>query len=359
MRPFVFRPNRVRRCYTGGLLLDKLRDEREPRDGFLPEDWIASDTLADNPPGGPPKEGVSAADTGGRTVYFDDLLNERAEELLGPEHIKKHGKKAGFLTKFLDSAVRLPLQAHPSPSDAKRIYGSDFGKTEAWLVLDTRKTEFGEPYLMAGFNDKVDKDVFVNESLTDGVMTKSLGMVHKHPVKAGDVLLVRGGMVHAIGPGVFLIEIMEPTDLVTQPESECAGVKLPIQCRFGKVPPEKAMEIFNFTPSSQKDTWDSMSLKDKILHKSKNAVVKELVSRESVGFFGALKLELDGRFDMGGLLSSHAAGVVTEGRVSVRFSDGAALELKKGCDFFMPFDSDSKTFEGKGAVFFALPPRLI
>ena len=41
--------SRVRRNYSGGVLLDELEGETHPADGDRPEDWIASTTEARNP----------------------------------------------------------------------------------------------------------------------------------------------------------------------------------------------------------------------------------------------------------------------------------------------------------------------
>ena len=42
--PIALAPNRVPRFYRGGLLLDQLRGDPEPRDGDRPEDWVGSAT---------------------------------------------------------------------------------------------------------------------------------------------------------------------------------------------------------------------------------------------------------------------------------------------------------------------------
>lgn len=83
-----------------------------------------------------PGEGVSRVLLpDGGSVPFDRLLGEEAEEILGPAHVARFGKAPGFLTKLLDSAIRLPVQAHPDRAAAKRLFGSEYGKTEAWIVI--------------------------------------------------------------------------------------------------------------------------------------------------------------------------------------------------------------------------------
>jgi mannose-6-phosphate isomerase len=42
-------PNRVRRNYRGGYLLDTFEGRSDPRDGDCPEDWLASTARAVNP----------------------------------------------------------------------------------------------------------------------------------------------------------------------------------------------------------------------------------------------------------------------------------------------------------------------
>ena len=40
-----------------------------------------------------------------------------------------------------------------------------------------------------------------------------LDSLERFDVKAGDTILIEGGMPHAIGAGCFLVEIQEPTGL--------------------------------------------------------------------------------------------------------------------------------------------------
>ena len=113
-KPIFFERNRVGRVYSGGMLFhDFFGDKKE--DGFLPEEWIASSVTALNKDSAVYKEGVSRIrDT---DIYFDDLLNENKEALLGD-------KKLRILVKALDSAIRLPAQAHPDKEFSKRYFNS-------------------------------------------------------------------------------------------------------------------------------------------------------------------------------------------------------------------------------------------
>lgn len=47
-------------------------------------------------------------------------------------------QKMRILVKILDSAVRLPAQAHPDKIFSRKYFNSEYGKTESWIVLGTR-----------------------------------------------------------------------------------------------------------------------------------------------------------------------------------------------------------------------------
>ena len=142
MRPIFFEKNRVRRVYTGGKLFDEfLSDGSE--DGFYPEEWIASAVRAMNNGSVDPKEGISKPE--GMDVYFDELLSENREMMLGPRGEMR------ILVKYLDSAIRLPAQAHPDREFSRKYFNSEYGKTESWIILATRENA----KIYFGFKDGV------------------------------------------------------------------------------------------------------------------------------------------------------------------------------------------------------------
>ena len=179
MKLLKFLPNRVWRVYRGGACLDRLRGIANPADGSFPEEWIASTVAALNPQRDCPGEGISRVLLpDGSAERFDRVLEREAETLLGPDHPASASRTPGFLTKLLDSAIRLPVQAHPDREASRRLFRSPYAKTEAWIVLEGRRINGEEPYLLMGFNDRFDFEVFRREALT-GVMEKTLGMMHR------------------------------------------------------------------------------------------------------------------------------------------------------------------------------------
>ncbi len=358
MQPFRFTENRVWRCYLGGKMIDALRGNPNGEDTLFPEDWIASVVEARNPQHPVPHEGISTAVLDGGEIRFDQLVETRAEDLFGPVHVARFGKTPAFLTKLLDSAIRLPLQAHPDRETARRLYHSPFGKTEAWIVLATRRIRGEDPYLLLGFNEKLCPEVFVEDCLR-GDMRRPLEMVHKHPVKPGDILLLTGGLIHAIGPGVFLVEIMEPTDWVTQPDPVCGTQPLTLEDRFGPIPPEQAMEVFHFEPMTREQAWRRAALQPRLETVQDGGRSSILIDPGENPYFGARRIEISGNWRGDSRSTGAFAGIVVRGKLQVRAGaeHSTPLSLRCGDTFFMPWACGEYAMEGEAEVLCALPPR--
>jgi mannose-6-phosphate isomerase len=245
-------PNRVRRNYLGGSLLDRLEGSRTPRDGHLPEDWLASTVRAVNPGLETiPDEGLSwVCPAGGQKMLLMDLLEKESHFYLGTEHHRRLGSQLGFLAKLLDSSMRLHVQAHPTAAFARRHFNSPWGKLEAYVILAVR--DEANAYLRLGFQRPpspaewkrivLEQDIAAMDACFDPI-----------PVRVGDVWWVPGGLPHAIGPGILMLEVMEPSDLVVRCEFEREGVVVPPEARFMQAPVDLALQIFDFTPLS---IWD-------------------------------------------------------------------------------------------------------
>jgi mannose-6-phosphate isomerase len=200
MKPQVLPPNILHHFYAGGPRIAALRGVEIESD-HMPEEWIG----AVNAMFGQPERGLSAFADG---TLVRDAVTADPEAYLGAEHVARYGADTALLVKLLDAGQRLPAHFHPGRSFARAELGSGHGKTEAWLIVEA------EPgaAVWAGFKDDVDLDTVRGWMRTQdsGAM---LAAMHELPVSPGDAVFVPAGTAHAIGDGILLVELQEPTDM--------------------------------------------------------------------------------------------------------------------------------------------------
>lgn len=344
-----FAPNRVLRLYLGGAGIDRLCGVEPPTDNRFPENWIGSCIEGNGRAYHSPGHGISKVLFQGVLFSFPELLEKYGRELLGEKHLRKYGAIPAVLVKLLDSAEQLPLQIHPTKQDAKKYLNSDYGKTEAWLVLGTREVNGEKPYLLVGFNEKLDPQIFTKESL-DGCFDKSNEMLNKIEVAPGDVVIIRGGVPHAIGPGITMVEVMEPSDHVIIPEKFCCGVELNEKQRFMGIEPETAMMMADFTANSPADIRRKYFTCPQVLKETADGTWRHLISPQDCELFSVEELTVNGSWQFDNP-DSFGIGIVVEG--SLRFDD---VEVNSGGNFFLPFSVKQLNISGKGRVMFVRPP---
>ena len=242
----LFPPNRVWRNYAGGRCLDEITAAAEPADGPFPEDWIASTTRAINVGRETILEGPSQAVVNGATCDFSTLLSLDPAYFLGAEHAAKFGAQPQMLVKFLDPAVRLHLQVHPTADFARRFLASPSGKTEAYHIVAVRD-EIADPAFHVGFHHPPTRDQ-LRTWIEQQDIPAILAAMNRVPVRVGETYLVPGGVPHALGEGSFLVETQEPSDLCVRFEFERGGQMLPESARFMQRGLEFCLDIFDLTP---------------------------------------------------------------------------------------------------------------
>jgi mannose-6-phosphate isomerase len=190
--------------YRGAGRIGRLRgDPAVPAE--RPEDWLASTTARFG-------RGTNGRGTDGMTRLADgtllaDLIAGDPVGWLGREHVARYGPDPALLVKLLDAGQRLPLHVHPDRGFAAEHLASPYGKTEAWIVLEAAP----DAAVHLGFS----RDVTAAElaGWVDGQDVSSmLAATNRVPVTAGDTLLCPAGTPHAIGEGILLVELQEPSD---------------------------------------------------------------------------------------------------------------------------------------------------
>lgn len=114
------------------------------------------------------------------------------------------GGEFPLLVKILFPADKLSVQVHPDDAQAQAA-GQVRGKTECWYVLEADPGATVALGLKPGVGASE-----VASAVADGTMEELLEQV---PVSVGDMLFVAAGTVHAIGPGVVLLETQQTSDI--------------------------------------------------------------------------------------------------------------------------------------------------
>ncbi|HEY5222158.1 MAG TPA: hypothetical protein VIJ18_03765 [Microbacteriaceae bacterium] len=201
--PIVLGPNQpANRPYHGGAGIARFRGS-DVSGEFIPEDFVASTTE------------VHAGGGVGLTVFADggtlrDAVTADPIGFLGDEHVRAFGARTMLLVKLLDTAERLFVHYHPDDAFAGAHFDGSLGKTEAWIVIDVAHGETGVAWL--GFARAVDEHDVASWVRGQNVRDM-LGAMNRIELHRGDTLLVPAGLAHAIGPGLTLAELQQPTDL--------------------------------------------------------------------------------------------------------------------------------------------------
>jgi mannose-6-phosphate isomerase len=295
---------------------------------FGPEDWVASCTTL---------HGDHA--TGLTTLPGGDLLRDavaaRPVNWLGDAHVARFGADTALLVKLLDAGQRLPVHCHPSDEFASAHYGSRYGKTEAWIVVGAS----AESTVHIGFAEDQDEDT-VAGWVAGQDSAAMLGALNPVTVGPGDTVFVPAGVPHAIGAGVFIVELQQPTDLSVTLEwrdflDDEAGAHLGIGF-------ETALGCVD--RRGWADRLDQL-----VRHDESTAAVTELFG--APGFFRAERLRSGAVLD-----ASFGVLVVLSGDGVLRTEKAGETPLRKGETFVLPHAAGEATVTGDVTALRCLPP---
>ncbi|WP_263384231.1 type I phosphomannose isomerase catalytic subunit [Granulicella arctica] len=144
-----------------------------------------------------PASVIETGELAGKTLA--EAIREDADAVIGP----KGDREFPLLVKILFPNEKLSVQVHPDDVQAQAI-GQPRGKTECWYVLEA------EPgaSVMLGLTPGAGPDQ-VRAAVAGGTMEQLMQHV---PVAVGDMVFVDAGTVHAIAPGVTLLETQQTSD---------------------------------------------------------------------------------------------------------------------------------------------------
>jgi len=350
-----FSANRVWRSYVGGKTLDYLQGVTPAKDSHFPEEWIASTVQAVNPGRSEFIEGISKAIFDAKEYDFSALVDADPAYFLGPKHVEKYLTKTMVLVKYLDSSVRLHFQAHPTAEFAQQHLNSQSGKAEAYYILDIREY-ITDPYIYLGFQNPPNRADFKAMIETQD-MHKMESCFEKIPVKKNDCFYIPGGMPHAIGEGILMIEVMEPSDWAVRFEFEKSGYTLPEEARFMKRGLDFCLDVFDYTqytPDYIKAHFQQIPTKMKDYNAT--SFKESLIDSKVTDRFRICRSTIHGSVTKAE--DSFFIGIVSQGSCYVETKLGK-VELKQYDTFFCPYGLEEFTIvSAEGAEIVECYPPL-
>lgn len=146
---------------------------------------------------------IAAGFGAGRTL--GEVVRNDPERFAGRDGLRATGGRAMFplLVKLIDAAENLSIQVHPNDAQAAPL--DSLGKSEAWYVL---RAEPGA-LLYLGLRDGVNLDRFMRDAgRLDGA---SAPLLRALPAVSGETWMIPAGTIHALGAGVMVYEIQQPS----------------------------------------------------------------------------------------------------------------------------------------------------
>lgn len=147
---------------------------------------------------------ILAGPGAGRTL--GELARTWGVPLVGQRVFDLYGASIPLLIKLIDAAEWLSIQVHPDDRTAQRLEGPGHaGKTEAWYVLAADEgTE-----IIAGTRGDASASNLAHAIATGTIMDQ----VARLAVSPGQTVFIPAGTLHALGPGIFVYEVQQHSDL--------------------------------------------------------------------------------------------------------------------------------------------------
>lgn len=315
MYPIKFKPILKERIWGGSFLCEKEIEEFHLRDG-IGESWEISG-IADS---------VSKVENGhlkGNTLT--ELLEVYMGDMVGDKIYEQYGNTFPLLLKMIDTTDLLSVQVHPGDELAKERHQS-YGKNELWYIIEC----IDEASIYLGFKRGTTKEEYL-----DALKRKDIeSILNKVSVKKGEVYYIPTGTVHALGAGILLSEIQQPSDITyrifdwNRVDKDKKGRELHT---------ELALDAINFNYVFTGD----------LPYKTRKNESVVILNNE---YFTTAIIELDGSTEIDLLeRDSFTAYMCVDGSSFITLGD-TSVTLDYGEVVFIPNELNTITLSGKGKI---------
>lgn len=188
--PYKFRPIFKERIWGGSAISDVF-GKNTPEGVRIGESWELADLPDD-------KSVIANGSLAGQNIAA--AIDKYAESITGKP---QYAPPLPLLIKILDAHDVLSVQVHPDSDTCKKLDKGD-PKTECWYIIDTKPGSC----IYKGLKTGTTRDQFA-AAIADG---SCADLIEKIEVQVGDCHFLPSGTVHAIGAGLLIAEIQQPSD---------------------------------------------------------------------------------------------------------------------------------------------------
>jgi len=263
-----------------------------------------------------------------------------------PEYISAFGRKAigaalddrdvvkfPLLVKFIDAADKLSVQVHPDDAYAQVHENGEYGKNEMWYILCAKPGAELIYDLKAGTTRELFKKALIGAKLES--------CLKRVKVKAGDVINIPTGIVHAIGDGIVLAEVQQNSNTTYRIyDYGRTDRKLHI---------EKALEVIDFNSKGRREKYEGLQIEVGPGATVRYLVANRYFSVELVDIKGSTCETADGsRFFIYVCIKGH--GIIS--------CNNCTVDIRCGDSVLIPASMGSYAFEGTLTALKAYVPDL-
>lgn len=209
---------------------------------------------------------------------------------------------------------------------------------EDWVGSTT--TIFNESHL--GFNRDV-SDSELQSWVTGQNVEEMLGAMHAISVEPGDSVYVPPGLPHAIGSGVFLVEVQEPEDLSILLEWQGFTIDGVNEGQLG-------LGFETALMATDRRGYSEANINELVVRQGGGA---STLAQGSESYFRAESYKVDRTLT---LVAGFCILVATSGQGSMRLSNGEVFPVSKGDTLMVAHNEGSFLFEGELSVVCCRPP---
>jgi mannose-6-phosphate isomerase len=325
--PLAYHP--LYRFYEGGSLTRAFRGLPEGTDDWWSEDWIGSCTCANNADPDGQSQGLSSVQVPGvGAVTLKEVIAALPEQMVGARFADRWGPTTGVLVKLLSPRGPVPVHAHPTRRWAQRRLGSPFGKTEAWIFLDTPGAGSEPPHAGIGFTPGIDRAWFA-DAVRRHDNPSIRAAVHRTDVRPGEVFVAEAGVPHYLGPRLSFIEVQEPSDHIVIAETSGDD---DVSATMG-LGWDLALDMIDYTGADARATFARARQVPRVLRTSHESREVRLLKDDALQFFDVTALEVPDEIDVHDGRFSIAVVVAGTGSIEGNFG---AMPIRRGHTLALP-----------------------